>query len=204
MPRSVLIVDDHPIVPQALSAVVEVQFPKVKVVQAASLRQAKSIYRVETGLCACVLDLMLPDATDLQALQELVGLRPDIGVVVFTALDIAGLRRQATSAGASALVSKSEPTASLVAALAMVLNGDEADGQGTTPPDGMGRAALSSRQQQIWQGIAEGLSNGEIALRHQISVNTTKAHVRELLQRLGVRNRTEAAALYLRGRRKGS
>lgn len=202
MYRSVLIVDDHPIVPQALSAVIEVQFPKVKVVQAASLRQAKSIYRVETGLSACVLDLMLPDAADLQALQELVGLRPDIGVVVYTALDATRLRRQATSLGASAVVSKAEPTASLIAALAGVLNGDDADGQGA-PPDGMGRAGLSSRQQQIWQGIAEGLSNNEIALRHQISVNTTKAHVRELLQRLGVRNRTEAAALYLRGRRKG-
>ncbi|MFZ4761046.1 MAG: LuxR C-terminal-related transcriptional regulator [Burkholderiaceae bacterium] len=43
-------------------------------------------------------------------------------------------------------------------------------------------------------------SGREIAERYRISLNTTKAHVRELLQRLGVRNRTEAATLYYRSR----
>jgi len=52
----------------------------------------------------------------------------------------------------------------------------------------------------MWQAIAEGMSNGEIAERYGISLNTTKAHVRELLQRLGVRNRTEAATMYYRAR----
>jgi DNA-binding NarL/FixJ family response regulator len=70
-----------------------------------------------------------------------------------------------------------------------------ADGEPATTYSGV---ILSPRQQQIWQAIADGMSNQEIAQRYQISLNTTKAHVRELLQRLGVRNRTEAATLYLR------
>jgi DNA-binding NarL/FixJ family response regulator len=44
------------------------------------------------------------------------------------------------------------------------------------------------------------MPNIEIAQRLNISLNTTKAHVRELLQRLGVRNRTEAATLFFRRR----
>jgi two-component system NarL family response regulator len=197
MPRSVLIVDDHPLVPQALSAVIEERFPRVRALQAASLRQARAVYQVEPSLAACVLDLKLPDAGGLDGLSELVSLRPDIGVVVFTALEGAPLRREALELGAAALISKTEPTGILLDALASLLSGPKRSAA-DVDPEVERKSSLSVRQQQIWQALAEGLSNVEIAARYQISLNTTKAHVRELLQRLGVRNRTEAATLYLR------
>ena len=197
MPRSVLIVDDHPLVPQALSAVIEERFPRVRALQAVSLRQARAVYQVEPSLAACVLDLKLPDAGGLDGLSELVSLRPDIGVVVFTALEGAPLRREALELGAAALISKTEPTSILLDALSSLLSGPKPSAA-DVDPEVERKSSLSVRQQQIWQALAEGLSNVEIAARYQISLNTTKAHVRELLQRLGVRNRTEAATLYLR------
>jgi DNA-binding NarL/FixJ family response regulator len=197
MTRSVLIVDDHPVVPQALSTVIEEYFPGVRSLQASSLRQARAVYQVEPSLAVTILDLRLPDSAGLEGLAELRTLRPEVPVLVFSALESEPLRRNALELGATVMIGKSEPTQALIAALAPLLTDGHALGEGH---DG-GSAAqsnLSPRQQQIWQAIADGLSNIEIASRYQISLNTTKAHVRELLQRLGVRNRTEAATLYVR------
>jgi len=194
--KTVLIVDDHPIVPLALVSLIEHHFAPLRAMQAATLRQARALYQVEPSLVATVLDLRLPDATGLEALTELRALRPEVGIVVFSALDSEPLRRNAIALGAAAMISKTEAPTAILDALALTVGSD-------MPPEGRlgaGRIPvdLSPRQQQIWQGIAEGLSNAEIAVRHEISLNTTKAHVRVLLMRLGVRNRTEAATLYIR------
>ena len=194
--KTVLVVDDHPVVPLALVSLIEHHFAHFRAMQAATLRQARALYQVEPSLVATVLDLRLPDATGLEALTELRALRPEVGIVVFSALDSEPLRRNAIALGAAAMISKTEAPTAILDALALTLGSeispDALIGVGRVPAD------LSPRQQQIWQGIAEGLSNAEIAVRHQISLNTTKAHVRELLMRLGVRNRTEAATLFMR------
>lgn len=200
----VLVVDDHPVVPLALRSLVEGRFPGVCALQAASLRQAKVIYHDEPRLAATVLDLRLPDVAGLEGISELRTLRPEVPVVVFTGLDSEPLRRSAAALGAAALVCKNENASALLDRLGPLLverlgmlNGHLGPIAAPSRPDPVD---LSPRQQQMWQAIAEGMSNGEIAERYGISLNTTKAHVRELLQRLGVRNRTEAATMYYRAR----
>jgi DNA-binding NarL/FixJ family response regulator len=66
-------------------------------------------------------------------------------------------------------------------------------------PSAVPEARLTSREQEIFRLIQEGLSNKEIAARLQIAPNTVKNHVHHLLEKLKVRNRHEAA--WLRGRR---
>jgi two-component system NarL family response regulator len=198
MPIVVLLVDDHPVVPLAVRSLVESRFAGVRALQASSLRQARLIYQDEPNLAATVLDLRLPDVAGLEGISELRALRPDVPIVVFTGLDSEPLRRSA-----AALVCKNENATALLDQLAPLLAGRLGalgllpDGPADPPA---GTVELSPRQQQMWQAIAEGLSNIEIAERYQISLNTTKAHVRELLQRLGVRNRTEAATMFYRHR----
>jgi two-component system response regulator DevR len=207
MTAVVLVVDDHPVVPLALRGLLEDRFAGVRALQAASLRQAKAMYQDEPHLAATVLDLRLPDVAGLEGISELRALRPEVPIVVFTGLDSEPLRRSAAALGAAALVCKNESTAVLLERIAPLLADRLVAMDGAAEPRAAaaGRGAdaveLSPRQQQMWQSIAEGLSNGEIADRYRISLNTTKAHVRELLQRLGVRNRTEAATLYFRVRR---
>jgi DNA-binding NarL/FixJ family response regulator len=204
MTRSVLIVDDHPVIPLALTSLIEEYFGGIRALQASSLRQARAIYQVEPNLVATILDLRLPDTTGLEGLAELRALRPEVSVVVFSALESEPLRRNAIAMGAAGIIGKSESPTALVNCLLPLLAPlpdelEAAENAEAGPPrPARSLAELSPRQQQIWQAIAEGLSNFEIATRYQISLNTTKAHVRELLQRLGVRNRTEAATLYLR------
>lgn len=200
----VLVVDDHPVVPLALRSLIEGRFPGVRALQAASLRQAKVMYHDEPRLVATVLDLRLPDVAGLEGISELRALRPEVPIVVFTGLDSEPLRRSAAALGAAALVCKNENATTLLDRLGPllverlgVLNGHLDPIAAPSRPDPVD---LSPRQQQMWQAIAEGMSNGEIAERYGISLNTTKAHVRELLQRLGVRNRTEAATMYYRAR----
>lgn len=203
MSAVVLLVDDHPVVPLALRSLIEGRFPGVRALQAANLRQARSIYQDEPNLAATVLDLRLPDVAGLEGISELRTLRPEVPVVVFTGLDSEPLRRSAATLGAAALVCKSENATILLDKLGALLVdrlpqlSAVLDGAGSPRAD---TVELSPRQQQMWQAIAEGLSNIEIAARYQISLNTTKAHVRELLARLGVRNRTEAATHYYRSR----
>jgi DNA-binding NarL/FixJ family response regulator len=197
----VLIVDDHPVVPLALRSLIEGRFDGVRALQASSLRQAKVLYRDEPGLAITVLDLRLPDVAGLEGITELRRLRPDVPIVVFTGLNSEPLRQSAMSLGAAGVVCKNENANALLETVETLLiqrlpqlsEGAE-NRRPQQPPD------LSPRQQQMWQAISEGLSNIEIAERYQISLNTTKAHVRELLQRLGVRNRTEAATMFHRFR----
>ena len=207
MSAVVLIVDDHPVIPLALRGLIEARFPQVRALQAANLRQAKVIYQDEPQLAATVLDLRLPDVAGLEGISELRALRSDVPIVVFTGLDSGPLRRSATALGAMALVCKNEHASvlldSLGQALAIRLPELAAPADGAPEPRS-GPVELSPRQQQMWQSIAEGLSNIEIAERYRISLNTTKAHVRELLQRLGVRNRTEAATMFYRSRGGGA
>jgi two-component system NarL family response regulator len=200
----VLVVDDHPVVPLALRSLIEGRFPGVRALQAASLRQAKVMYQDEPRLAATVLDLRLPDVAGLEGISELRALRPDVPIIVFTGLDSEPLRRSAAALGAAAMVCKNENATILLDRMEPLLaerleriNGTIDASPAPRRPDTI---ELSPRQQQMWQSIAEGMSNGEIAERYRISLNTTKAHVRELLQRLGVRNRTEAATLYYRVR----
>lgn len=199
----VLVVDDHPVVPLALRSLIENRFAGVRALQASSLRQAKAMYQDEPRLAATVLDLRLPDVAGLEGISELRALRPDVPIVVFTGLDSEPLRRSAAALGAAALVCKNENATILLDRIAPLLAErleSLAESAGAAVMRNPDTIELSPRQQQMWQSIAEGLSNGEIAERYRISLNTTKAHVRELLQRLGVRNRTEAATMYYRAR----
>ena len=203
----ILVVDDHPIIPEALQDLIGAHFDSVQAIQAPNLRQARTLYQVEKDIAVTVLDLRLPDADGMAGIIELRALRPEIPLIVFTGLDSDQVRRNALEYGAVAVVCKTESTARLLSELAALLpghlntaKGAAGNGQKDAVTRPATRSELSPRQQQIWQGIAEGMPNIEIAQRLNISLNTTKAHVRELLQRLGARNRTEAATIYFRRR----
>jgi DNA-binding NarL/FixJ family response regulator len=74
-----------------------------------------------------------------------------------------------------------------------------AQGVAAPSPSARDRADLTSREQEVLDGILQGWSNAQLAARLQISVPTVKTHVSNVLTKLGARSRSHAAAL-VRGR----
>ena len=68
----------------------------------------------------------------------------------------------------------------------------------TVVPDSRPEELLSARELEVLAIIAEGASNAEIAARLMIAPTTAQGHVKHILHKLGVRNRTEAAVRYAR------
>jgi DNA-binding NarL/FixJ family response regulator len=125
---------------------------------------------------------------------------PASRVVVLAADVDAPLARAVMQYGVQAVILKTSPMA--VQVLQHV-----ADGRTSFPPtllerltDRADTRGLSSRQLEVLEELAKGRSNEEIARRLFISTNTVKFHLRAIYDRLGVRNRVEAAQLLTRQR----
>jgi DNA-binding NarL/FixJ family response regulator len=114
--------------------------------------------------------------------------------------------RAALEGGASGFALKTEPPQQTVASIRQVYRGQlvfplaarrwllRAAPEPTQPTD---------REMEILALVSEGLTNAQIARRLRVSDNTVKFHLQNVYLKLGVRNRTEAAAFYLRQRERG-
>ena len=138
---------------------------------------------------------------------EILAQAPNAAVLVFAPAPDLRLARAALKAGAVGLIHAGMPPEQILRALSVALRG------GVVLPRGLLRlwvgeqrrpdlgAVLSARQGEILGLVAEGLSNAEIAGRLFLSESTVKQHLRAAYKALGVKNRTEAAALSRRWRR---
>jgi DNA-binding NarL/FixJ family response regulator len=123
--------------------------------------------------------------------------------LVVLAADVDGaLARAVMQHGAQGVILKSSPMGDAVQVLQHV-----AEGRTSFPPSLLERLTerpdtrgLSTRQLEVLEELAKGRSNEEIARRLFISTNTVKFHLRAIYDRLGVRNRVEAAQLLARQR----
>lgn len=144
-----------------------------------------------------------------EALGELVAL-PEVAHVALFSLDLSpALIADAQAAGASGVISKSLSGDAVCDAIERIADGeqvvaladeaDETDEAVRCQLDWPGRDdGLSERESQVLVLLAEGLHNKEIATALYLSVETVKTHVRQVLAKLGVRNRVEATAYVLR------
>jgi two-component system, NarL family, nitrate/nitrite response regulator NarL len=134
----------------------------------------------------------------LQALRN----RPDAPrVVVYTGSPNPDVPRQAMTLGAAGFCSKREPPEQLldtilaVAAGRMVFPFIDISSLAADP-----LAGLTPRERELLAALASGLTNQEMATQLDISLNTVKFHLKNLYDKLGVGNRAQAVAFYLKGR----
>lgn len=199
----VLIVEDHPLIVDSLVACIRSCNPQVRFETANSIRVATAILERKPAPALIVTDLTLTDCNGVATVAALRDRAPSSPLLVFTALDDPELRRGALDLGAIDYLIKSVSAETLCTAMCAVL------GSGKTPPaqprsddaetaDDPPRLAnlLTKRQIVVLRELAAGRSNKEIALRLTLSDQTIGSHVKEILSRLGVRNRTEAVASY--------
>ncbi|HEX2198656.1 MAG TPA: response regulator transcription factor [Burkholderiales bacterium] len=196
-----LLVDDHPMIHETLSAVVRSLVPQARIHSENDLAGALSRGRELHELQLVLLDLGLPGCSGIDALLRLRKALPGVRIVIISASDDAQSVRGALDAGAVGYVPKTSPPRVLAEALRLVLGGGI-----YVPPEGaaprktatLADLGLTARQADVLKLLAKGLANGEIARRLEISENTVKQHAHAAYRLLGVSSRTEALVLLAR------
>jgi DNA-binding NarL/FixJ family response regulator len=187
---TVYVIDDHPLMRDALTMLVHRVKPGLKVVAIPKLNVLESTVERQGPPEMFCLDLQLPDTLGMSGVHAVKAKFPDVPLVVVTSSDANEYEAPCLEAGADLFIEKTQNPNSIIEALRSVLIGDEeaaADGAAPTVP-----TKLSKRQKQLILMLDQGLSNRDIAEKLNISEHTVKVHFWRLFRRLGVNSRTQA------------
>ena len=188
---SIFVVDDHPLMREAIAMLVRRLSPNATVVELgriAVVAQAVKQHGLPQLIC---LDLKLPDTHGVSGIRELKRTYPEVPIVVLTASPATDYEDLAMEAGADAFLEKSVGATEIANVLRAFLTDDsESD---TDSPVAVGK--LSKRQKQLLILLDKGLSNRDIAENLQISEHTVKVHLWRLFRRLNVKSRSQASHL---------
>ena len=197
-----LLVDDHPMIHETLSAVVRSLAPGARIHTAMDLAEGLSRGRELQDLELVLLDLGLPGCSGIDALLHFRKALPRARVAIISAKDDAESVRGALNAGAVGYIPKTSTPQVLTQALRLMLDGGTyVPPMEAEPPRraaSMADLGLTERQADVLKLVARGLPNSEIARRLSISENTVKQHAYSAYRLLGVSSRTEAMVVLAR------
>ncbi len=194
----IVVADDHYVVRMGLVALVETE-PDLQVIgEAADGAQAVELYRrLEPDLV--LMDLRMPVKDGIAATREIRSQFPAARILILTTYDGDDDIHKALSAGANGYLLKNATRESLIPALRAV-----AAGQRWIPQEVASRLAarkmfeeLTPRELEVLEKLAKGLANKEIADVLNISEYTVKDHLKNILGKLHVADRTEAVTAAL-------
>ncbi|WP_291270250.1 response regulator transcription factor [Geothrix sp.] len=199
-PITLLIVDDHPVVRDGLVAILHQGEPDLEVVgEAGDGREAVTAWRTLKPTVT-IMDLQLPGQSGVEAIIAIRREDPEARVLVLTTFDGDADIQRALEAGARGYLLKSVRRATLIEAVRAV-----ASGQRYLPPataarlvEAMEAERLTPRELDVLRLLALGQRNREIAENLGLAEPTVKIHVNNLLRKLQVKDRTEAAVVALR------
>jgi DNA-binding NarL/FixJ family response regulator len=210
MTLKVLVIDDHPLVQEGVSAALESLADDVTVMAARDAEQGLATAAENPDLDLVLLDLALPGMSGFNLIGKLHERLPSLPVVVLSALEEPENVRHAINAGAMGFVPKSAATRVLIEVLQQVLEGNvtvplalqssgppishalpgaTGDSPSASEPD---VALLTLRQLEVLSRVCQGKTNKQIATELGLSEKTVKAHVTAIFKVLGVVNRTQA------------
>jgi two-component system, NarL family, response regulator DevR len=206
----VLLVDDHELVRMGLRTLLDGVAEFVVVGEAGSVAEAVAVAR-KSRPDVVLMDVRLPDGSGVEACREIRSELPDVRVLMLTSFADEDAVFSAIVAGASGYLLKQARADALLDAVRTVARGgsllDPAVAQkvlervrlsATAPAHDDRLGALSEQERKILPLIAAGKTNREIAETLFLSEHTVKAYVSDLLSKLQLRRRSEAAALFAR------
>jgi DNA-binding NarL/FixJ family response regulator len=154
-----------------------------------------------------LMDIRMPELDGLEATRRILAADGEARILILTTFDLDEYVYEALRSGASGFVLKDEPPEQLLAAIRTVAAGDALLSPSVTkrvikqfartprPAPRKEFDELTTREQEVFRLIAEGLSNVEIGQQLFISDTTVKTHITHILQKLGLRDRVQAVVL---------
>lgn len=207
MTARLLVVDDHTLVRQGIVKLLAAQDDFEVVGEAANGFEAVTKAR-ELNVDAVLMDLYMPGLDGVAATRLIKGELPNAEVIVLTASDDEDDLFEAIQAGARGYILKSTDNEAFIRQLQQVLTGSVGmaedlttklvtglarRGSGTLGSNRTEQEAITAREKEVLGEIAKGATNKDIAATLYISENTVRAHVRTLMQKLHMENRTQLA-----------
>jgi DNA-binding NarL/FixJ family response regulator len=198
-PIRVLVADDHPIVFEGVTLVLQ----RTSWLQVAGHARngAETITAAQRFRPDVVLlDLRLPDMLAPEVIAALLAEQPSLKIIIFTAFPDHAALGPALAAGAHGVIVKDSERADLVDVIRRVVAGERVRYTGTGADNVLllGRKlrehGLTRREYEILRHVAMGQTNPEIAAALGLTRNTVKTYLQRTLEKLGARNRVEALA----------
>ena len=207
----VVIVDDQPMLRLGLRMVLQAA-PDVEVVGEADDGATAVPLVLRTRPDVVLMDVRMPVTDGITATEQVVAQAPGSRVLILTTFDLDEYVYAGIQAGASGFLLKDAPPDVLVPALRTVAAGDAVlaptvtrrllERFGATPPPASRDnrreevlAALTQREREVFEQVAAGHSNQEIAAALHLSEGTVKVHVGRILTKLGLRDRVQVVVL---------
>ena len=185
---SLYVIDDHPLVRQAIGMLLRRLRPSSKVVELEKLSELQAAIIKNGAPELFVLDLLLPGVKGATAVSDIKGMYSEVPLVVLSAMPAGEAEETCVEAGADLYLEKAAPATEISAAIQGLLNADPAfDEEAGTSTE----TKLSKRQKQLILMLDRGMSNRDIAAELDISEHTVKVHLWRLFRRLGVKSRTQ-------------
>jgi DNA-binding NarL/FixJ family response regulator len=198
-PIQVLVVDDHPVVVDGLTTVLQLSSALHLVATASSGREALSVLAAHS-IDVVLVDLRLPDISGFDVLLEMALRWPSAKAIVLSNHEGDGAIRRALHAGARGYIAKGSSGQEIIGAIQAVASGHRflspsaAAALASTETD----EALTGRERQVIDLAARGLSNKQIALHLRSTERNVKYNLNCIFQKLGVADRTHAVRVALR------
>jgi len=197
-PIRILVVDDHFMVRMGLSASLNVEPDMEVVAEAGTGEAALEAFRAHRPNLV-IMDVRLPGMGGSEATAAILGEFPDAHVLMLSTHSGEEEIYRALQAGAHGYVLKSMVREELLRAIRQAVQGqrylDPAVASALAAR--VGHRTLSGRELEVLRLVAKGLGNKEIAAALNIAEVTVKLHVSHVLEKLSVRDRTEAATAAL-------
>jgi DNA-binding NarL/FixJ family response regulator len=209
--NNLLIVEDHALTRFALKTAFEAC--EYKVFEAENANLAFECIK-NNKIDVILMDLGLPDVNGIEATRKIKQKYVNIKIVILTSHEKKEEVLDSLKAGANAYCSKDINPDKLTEVVKSVVDGDAwfdakvaqivleaaSSGHKIQNYDINSETNLTNREKQVLALIVEGYNNNDIAGKLDVSINTTKAHVCNILQKLSVQDRTQAAIKAIKDR----
>jgi DNA-binding NarL/FixJ family response regulator len=201
----ILIVDDHILFREGLTGLLRAQ-PDMEVIGECGTVQEAIEQATQLNPHVILMDFSLPDGTGLDATRAILVELPQVQIIFLTVHDNDERMIAAMRAGAKGYLLKNLSVNKLLASLRALERGEAAisrtmmarvlqefaQSSPTPSAEPSPLVGLTSREIEVLQELANGVTNQEIATRLYISENTVKNHIHNILEKLNLNNRREA------------